>query len=453
MKIVKRSSYFAFAFISAVLFMGKVGAATASINISASKNQVVVGSTVNVTVKISSASTLGSWDYTLKYDSSVFSLVSSDPKLHNVGYGDGKIKTKSYNYTFKAIKSGSSKFYISTSAVADWVSVDYMSVTTGTRTIKAITQTELEASYSKNNNLSSLEVAGYTLDPVFDKDTLTYNVSASSEVTKITINAKKSDNTASVTGTGEFDISEGLNVFEVKVTAQNGNLKTYTINVNVEDKNPIIVKIGDKELVVVKRKDLLIAPSLYTEKAIKINEMDVPAFYNEITNYTLVGLKDAEGNISLYIYNEEDNTYTLYNELTLNRIIFYPLPFTKEIKDYKKTTITINNVLLDCYKFDLKSNYAIVYGKNIETGEDSLYLYDSKENTLQLYNDEHILKLKKDNKYAMIVIIIESVSLLTTIVVIILMLRKNKKLKNNLIDISDLIEKKKSRKIKKEETE
>lgn len=34
-----------------------------------------------------------------------------------------------------------------------------------------MTQSELEATYSKNNYLSNLEVEGYTLTPEFDKDT------------------------------------------------------------------------------------------------------------------------------------------------------------------------------------------------------------------------------------------------------------------------------------------
>ena len=49
-----------------------------------------------------------------------------------------------------------------------------MSVSASNANIKAMTQAELEATYSKNNNLKSLSVEGYEIDPAFNKDNLAF---------------------------------------------------------------------------------------------------------------------------------------------------------------------------------------------------------------------------------------------------------------------------------------
>ena len=47
----------------------------------------------------------------------------------------------------------------------------------------------------------------------------------------------------------------------------------------------------------------------YTESTVKINEEDVPAYFNEQANITLVGLKNSVGETKLYIY--DNGKYTL----------------------------------------------------------------------------------------------------------------------------------------------
>ncbi len=435
--------------LSLFMMLTKVDAANATINVYSSSSKVVTGNTFKVTVKISSSVPLGSWDYTLNYDSGQVSLINSDVALRYAGYGDGKIKSKSYSYTFKALKSGTAKFYISKSAVIDW-DFNNLSVSNGSRNVTLITQAQLEASYSSNNNLSSLSVEGYELSPAFDKNTIAYSVTIPSTVTSIKINAKKADNTASVAGAGEFPVSEGLNTFEIKVTAQNGNVKTYTLNVTVEDLNPIIVKVNDVDYTIVKRKDLLTIPSTYTEASVTINEMEIPAFKSEVLNYTLVGLKDSEGNIKLYIYNESDNSYQEYKELSLNSIAFTPTEKELELEKYTKTTILVNKTEISAYKIDEKSDFAVIYGKNVETGEEGLYLFDSKENTLQRYYVEEVKELRKDIKEYLVIAISFSGCFLLAIGYILFTIFKNNKPKKEIKEIKEKKNKKAEKTIKEE---
>lgn len=425
---MKKLSFIIVAFLS--LFIGGLNAkaASASVSVLSSTNKVVVGKTFKITVKVSSAVALGAWEYTLNYDSSVVSLVSSDVSLHYAGYGNGSTKTKSYAYTFKALKSGTAKFSVSKTSVIDW-NENIMSVTNGTRNVSIITQADLEASYSKNNNLSNLTVDNYELSPKFDKDVTTYEVTVPATVTKIKINATKADSKSSILGTGEFDVSEGLNAFTIKVTAQNGNIKNYLINVNVEDMNPIKVKIDNKEYVVVKRTDLVECPSTYLENIVTISETTIPACSNEISKYTLIALKDSEGNIKLFNYNASNNSYEKYVELTFKGLIFTPLTFKEQMEGFEPITTKINGEEVKGYALKEDSKFILVYGKNIETGKENIYVYDKEEQTLQRYNDEHINVLKKDVKDYMLITIIFAGGLFVTLIAFVVTITKKKRKK------------------------
>ena len=265
-----------------------------------------------------------------------------------------------------------------------------------------MTQAELEATYSKDNNLKSLAIDGYSLTPEFNKDTLEYSVTVPSTVDKININAVKNDNRATVEGAGEKEVVEGSNPFEIVVTAQNGASKTYKINVIVEDINPIVVKINNKDFSVVKRSDKLEKPTGFDETTVKIGDIEVPAFKSDILKITLVGIKDSDGNISLAIYN--NGKYELYDEINSNQITIYLLDLPNNSNGFITKTIKINDKEVKVYKYKDNSKYSLVYGKNVETGQESYYMYDEVEKTFQRYNDEQIKDLENQIKNYLYVI-------------------------------------------------
>ena len=102
-------------------------------------------------------------------------------------------------------------------------------------------------------------------------------------------------------------------------------------------------------------------------------DFDIPAFVNDTLGYTLVGLKDEEGVISLYRYH--DGKYSLYSELNSKSYVLVPVDFTKDL-DYIKTTANINGVKRDVYKYSEDSNLVIINAINLEDGKENLYLYD-----------------------------------------------------------------------------
>lgn len=286
---------------------------SASINVSADRTYLVVGNTINVSVTLSSSDSLGVWDYNISYDTSKLKLISGDERI--IDTGDPSKYSVTNTFEFKVIASGTSTISVKNLSVLEYYSKESMDVSESSVVITGITQEELEASYSKNNDLASLTVDGYSLSPEFNKDTLDYTVVVPSNTEKVTIGGSTDDYKSTANGFGEFDVSEGENKFTVTVTAENGSTKTYTVKVKVEDTNPIEVLVDGIKHTVVKRESSLKAPSNYEKTTVKINGIEVPGFKNTITNFTLVGLKNQEGELNLYIYDEKENTFTLYNEI------------------------------------------------------------------------------------------------------------------------------------------
>lgn len=430
---MKRIKKFFMAMLIGLLFPCIVNAASGSINI-ASSSTVVVGNKVTVTVTISSGTKMGSWQMSLNYDKSYLQLTNStarDGGTFMIDYAeDPGVLKKTYTFTFKTLKSGTTK--LSVDGYRAYVSSDLsaLSLSANTKQIRIITQAELEASYSKNNNLSALEVEGFTLTPEFKTDVLEYSVVVPENTKEVNIKANVQDKRASVNGIGTQTVNPGANKFSVVVRAQSGAEKTYVINVEVKDENPINVAVNGKNYTVVKIKENLPAASLYTETSININGFEIPAYKNDNTNLVLVGLKDEEGNISLYIYNKDKNEYQEYNEIGVNKITIYPLTSTEEIKGYKKDTITINGVKVDGYYYTKDSDYVIIYGINVETGDKGFYMYDKKMQSLIKYNDEYIIDLnKKIELYSYIIIGFSGVFILMIIIMIALAKKRSGKQK------------------------
>ena len=98
----------------------------------------------------------------------------------------------------------------------------------------------LLAQPSENNFLSIITTDKGTLSPAFDMTKTDYNVTLDSEDDTIVIGARLEDDTATLTGTGTFDVPAGTTTFPITVTAEDGSIRIYTVNVTREaSKNAI----------------------------------------------------------------------------------------------------------------------------------------------------------------------------------------------------------------------
>ncbi len=390
---------------------GVTGAKAGSLSISASSTNVIKGGSVIIRIKASDVA-------------GKVSLTSSNSSVLSGGISSVWVENDTQTYTFKANENGSATVTLSAIDVSDSNGNAY----TASKSVTINVYTPAPVILSSNNNLSSLGVEGKELTPGFAQGTLEYSVEMDPETTKVNLTGSVADSSASVSGLGERDVTDGDNRLEVIVTAQNGTTKTYVVNVKVKEYNPINVDINSKNLTVIRKKGQIEAPANYNETTLKIGDEEVNAFHSDITGYTLVGLKDEEGNANLYIY--EDGKYMLYNEYSFAQIKLYPMEAnSKDIPSlYHKTTIKLNNKDVVAYKLDDASDYALIYGMNVDNGKTNLYMYNETENTIQLYTREEMDLLdKKLNTYVLAIAVLSGVSVLLFILCIVFLISKRKK--------------------------
>ena len=368
-----------------------IKAANASIKVTTS-GRAIVGDTITATVTVSSSEALGAWQFDINYDTTRLSKVSGDSSIVYYIQDTKGVKSKSYTLKFKVLKSGSASINIGSYLVWD-LSNNQVKTSTGNATVRIMTQAELEATYSPNANLKAFGVEGYEITPGFDKDTLEYSLTVPNEVEKVNISAIRADNTASVNGAGEKELVEGNNKFEIVVTAQKGNTKTYVINIERKELDPIYVEIDKVTYSLVRKASLLPELTGFTPTTVTINETEIPALTSDITKYTVVGVKDNDGNILTYIYN--DGKYSKYNEIQTKGIKIFVRNGNKAVlpDGYKACEITINDIKVNAYRLSDKSKQYLVYGVNVETGDEGLYVYDSELNSIINYDDEFTKKL------------------------------------------------------------
>ena len=272
------------------------------------------------------------------------------------------------------------------------------------------------------SRLKSLSVDGYNLNKNFDSNDYEYVVSVPLTETKININALTIGNNANVIGIGTYEISENGNIFIIKVTAEDGSVSEYKINVLITDPNPINVEIENENYTVVKQKSKLEKIFNYEETTIEINGISIPAYKSDITHFTIIGLQNNDGNIKYAIV--ENNNYKLYNEVSSNNLNLYIT--SGNLENYKKIKTEINGISYDTYK--LNDRFVICYAMDISSGTYNYYKYDTIDKTFQYYEIKE--NTDQNNKYKINIYFITTIIFLiisiTLIIFIIYILKKKK---------------------------
>lgn len=403
-------------FILIITFMFSVISVDAlSASISVNKSTIENGKSVTASVTVSGTA---AWNISINSSGAT----SGCTQKFADATSDGKNATKTFSVTCKSTSTGIINFVMS----GDITSSDGTNKKiSGSKSVTVVTP----RAKSTNNKLKDLSVDDYEISPEFDKDVNEYSVTVPSTVEKINIVAKKADDYASLSGTGEKTVEDGVNVFEIVVTSETGVSNTYKLTVNVEDQNPIEVTVNGKKYTVVKVAKNLVKPELFEETTIKIGEYDIPAFINELSKYTLVGLKDESGNIELFVY--KDGEYSKYNEFISDKQSVVFLKMDKVPTNYKKTTITINEEKIVAYRLN-GDDRALLYGINLATGKKNYYTYDMNEKTLQIFDVINYEKNVDDTKNIQYIIYGLAGCTLFSMILVILFASKSNKMKKLL---------------------
>ena len=104
-----------------------------------------------------------------------------------------------------------------------------------------------------NYMLKSLEVEGESLTPTFSMYELEYNLIVAYETASVTIKAEAQHTSAAIEGIGKVDLSVGENKFDIKVTAESGAERTYTITILREEtstEDPVVPEEPEEPVVI-----------------------------------------------------------------------------------------------------------------------------------------------------------------------------------------------------------
>ena len=427
---MKRLKYLIFTLLMGVV--GVVSVSAASLSMSVSSKSVTVGSNVKVTVKASGAA---GWEYCLSYDSSVFQLTGGDKCV----LGGTLAGNQSVTFTLKALKQGSSTISLSDVSMLD-DAANELQVSKGSATVNVKTQSDISTNpktdtpSSDNAYLKSLEVVGYSLSPAFDKKVQSYEVEVPNEISEVGINAFREDLTSNISANvrdiDHIQLTEGVNKVVITVRAQKGNKLEYVININRKETNPIVVTIDGKEYTVLRDMEELEKPKYYTDSSIEIEDQTIEALTSEVTGFTLVALKDEEGNVGLYIYKE--GKYEKYVEVINELVTLIPKETNSLMPGYEHTKeIDIKGNKVTVYYNDGESDFVLLYAMNVGNGENAWYLYDIKEGTLQRYNGETKIERKGKNDYYYLAIAFAIVSALSLIIIFAILGLNNRLKKKN----------------------
>lgn len=410
-QFLKRGLAILTAFILCLQF-GKIDAQAANVVIALSASTVSVGNNVTATISVS-GSDISAYTIYVSYNSSVLQYNSASGSAI-VNGGGGTVTASgtsagSFSISFTAIANGSGSITTSGSDVYDIngnaISISHAGATVtvatasnngdtnnGNATTEAgeTTETTEDDGRSADCDLASLQVSPGTLTPAFSADRTTYSLQVDEDVTSVVVSASAADGNATTSVSGANSIQKGKNTVRVTVTAENGAVKVYTINVQAgEDVGDPVATINGKEYSFVMNEDGLEAPEGFTAGTTTYKDWDVLSYESPNKKIRVVCLKDEDGENHWFIMDAEKDVFTPYQEYSsqYNRYIITAVPDGVAIPDgFKETTLKIGDNSVIAYQSDdiADKDLYLVYAINVE-GEEGFYEYDAKEQAFLRY--------------------------------------------------------------------
>lgn len=136
-----------------------------------------------------------------------------------------------------------------------------------------VKQDVVDTPKSGNNNLNSLVVDGISIK--FDKKTTSYSAVVGYSTSKVKVSASAEDSKAKISGTGSKNISVGKNSIKVSVTAEDGSVKTYVVNIERRAQ----INLNDQKeylLVTASMSEMYVYPNNEVCKNVFPDDVDVP---------------------------------------------------------------------------------------------------------------------------------------------------------------------------------
>lgn len=315
---------------------------------------------------------------------------------------------------------------------------------------------------STNNNLKSLSTNQGNIS--FNKNTTTYNLNVNSNITAIKINAALEDSKASfISGSGPrtVNLNYGKNAVQIKIKAENGSTKIYTINVTRKDNrssNNNLKSITLSNGKITFNKNTLQYSLIVPYEVSKLNIVATPedAKSTVVVNNPSLIVGDNIITIVVTSENQQKKTYTINvkrltkaeklsanNKASLIEISGHDLDFKSDIYEYditiKDEYALVYNITLE----DSKSSYIIEGNENLKDGSVIKVVITSENGATKTYKFNISKKLEKkekiNNKYLLVSGVIGFVvGIIITLIITTLIRDKKKDYYNNVDNFNNM---------------
>lgn len=392
---------------------GIVLAAEGSVTYGSSSYSPTEGQEFQIGVYVNGSEAIGAYEFYLDYNADMMEYVSGADsggggRLKFTGYGDAS----SYKYmlTFRAKKAGSSNVTISN------VYLGPLSASSGdsmTITAAASAPVNIQGPSTASDvcRLAELNISPTGLWG-FAPDKTEYDITVDNDISKLAITAKAESDKASVS-ISDTNLVVGVNTITIKVTAENGTVKTYSIIVRRKEaqsqpqtttaaQDPDIENlsvsflVNGKDMYVTEKVDGIDAPDGFQKTIVSYQGQEIPAFTSLTQNITLFYLRDGLGeNGAFYAYNSARDSVYPYIRLTNatgSYMIISPESDIKAPEGYNETTLSLGNggdenvaTSIQAWIQGSNTEFFLIYALN-DKGECDFYQYDTKERTLQRFH-------------------------------------------------------------------
>lgn len=343
-------------------------AASAALGFLLQQSECSVGDTVNVYLTVDADEKIGDVEAYISYDPDYleFRLATS-----SIAGGDGILKvsdvfssqadtSKSYLIKFAAMKPGTTEITLMNQPKvyqADNAQLMSVSATVGRVTISPAVEA------SDNAVLGSLKISPGTLMPEFSPEVFVYRTAVSEDTVSLYVSALPEDAGAHVTISGNSPLYEGENIVHIFVTAENGKIQEYIINVEKqgEEVKPTVTPSAQEG-------------EVPTPTPLPPEE---EAFLWKLEATEEGGVVFLEGNYRFQVCEQAEG-------------IAIPV-------GYQKTKLMISGISLVAYTPESggSSDFALLILQR-ENGKAALYRYDRAEKTIQRFVKEDIVVTREE---------------------------------------------------------
>ncbi len=298
---------------------------------------------------------------------------------------------------------------------------------------------------SSINDLASLSINNGSLSPNFDKNTVFYSSTIDSN--SVVISATTENKYANISGDiGTKNLSYGNNTFKINVTSEDGNTKTYTINIVRPEKNnnadnsassnnsannksnnaylkDIVLSIGsivfDKDTITYDINVPYVTEKIEVNALAEDSKAKVEISGNDKLNVgeNKITIKvTAEDNTTKeYIVNvtrkEEGYSLSSNNDISNIKIKNYDLKFNNGTLDYTLKIKNEKKLDIEVLLGDSKAKYEIIGNDNLKNNSVIKIVVTAEDNSSKIYN----IKIKNNTNAEIVFIIVIAVLLLVNI--------------------------------------